>query len=148
MLGKPVGLDKATPMLLSGVAANIAAKTFAPIASIATMVGKDARKAYYKATNSAVVINKKRKQRTPSTPSSIDSSAGSVLSTRQIQLQLKMLNQKLDIMKRRGAGSEIIDKIEDDILFLIEKNTESRCTTNTLSPFDLDDEVPENVAVV
>ena len=51
-------------------------------------------------------------------------------------------------MKRRGAGSEIIDKIEDDILFLIEKNTESRCTTNTLSPFDLEEDVPENVALV
>jgi hypothetical protein len=145
-LGKHVGLDRATPMLLSGVAANIAAKTFAPIASIATMVGKESRKAYNKATNSEVVINKKRKQRTPLTPSSIDSSAGLVLSTRQIQLQLKMLNQKLDIMKRRGASSAVIDKIEDDILLLIEKNTESCTTIATLSPFDLEDD--ETTAMV
>ena len=90
-------------------------------------------------------FNKKRKQRTPSTASSIDSSIGSVMSTKQVQLQLKMLNQKLDIMKRRGASSAILEKIEDDILFLIEKNTESRCTTNTLSPFNLED---DDVALV
>ncbi len=44
-----------------GVAANIATKTFAPITSFGTMVGKESRKAYYKATNSEVVINIKKK---------------------------------------------------------------------------------------
>ncbi len=52
-----------------------------------------------------------------------------------------MLNQKLDIMKKRNASTEVIEKIEEEILLFIE-NSYSRNVRSTVpsSPFSLNDD--------
>ncbi len=103
------------------------AKTLAPISSIAGMVSKETRKMHYRSIHSDVMLPKNaNKQRQMSTPTS--SMTSSSLGGYSGLTKLKMLSQKLDILKSRDASFlqlvQEIRLIENKIFKVIDESTD------------------------
>jgi hypothetical protein len=126
LMGKPIGLDKASDLFMGGFAPMTVAKTVAPISSIAGMVSKETRKMHYRSIHSDFMLPKNaKKQRQMSTPTS--SMTSSSVGGYSGLTKLKMLNQKLDILKSRDASLQVVQEIrliENKIMKVIDECTD------------------------